>query len=150
MNNKKIKFVQRPAPVFVEHRPIYKIGQILLILYLSSRGFRSSLTRLQLFNWLIKENVRKDKIILSIKKNKLDVYAWGFDPALTIALRYAIAEKLIDENVDSFKLTSKGIDYCMKIIEDETLFDQEKYFLKAVKKSITEKMIDSAVKGWKY
>ena len=100
MNDKKMKFIQRPAPVFVEHRPIYKIGQILLILYLSSRGFKSSLTRLQLFNWLIKERVRKDKVILSIKNNKLDVYAWGFDPALTIALRYAIAEKLIDEKID--------------------------------------------------
>lgn len=150
MNDKKMRFIQRPAPVFVEHRPIYKIGQILLILYLSSRGFKSSLTRLQLFNWLIKERVRKDKVILSIKKNKLDVYAWGFDPALTIALRYAIAEKLIDEDVDSFKLTNKGVNYCMKIIEDENLFEQEKIFLKAVKKSITEKMVDSAAKGWKY
>lgn len=149
MNDKKIKFIQRPAPVFVEHRPIYKIGQILLILYLSSRGFKSSLTRLQLFNWLIKERVRKDKVILSIKNNKLDVYAWGFDPALTIALRYAIAEKLIDEDVDSFKLTNKGVEYCMRILEDETLFEEEKTFLQVVKKSITEKIVDSATKGWK-
>ena len=134
MNDKKMKFIQRPAPVFVEHRPIYKIGQILLILYLSSRGFKSSLTRLQLFNWLIKERVRKDKVILSIKNNKLDVYAWGFDPALTIALRYAIAEKLIDEDVDSFKLTNKGVEYCMRILEDETLFEEEKTFLQVVKK----------------
>lgn len=149
MNDKKMKFIQRPAPVFVEHRPIYKIGQILLILYLSSRGFKSSLTRLQLFNWLIKERVRKDKVILSIKNNKLDVYAWGFDPALTIALRYAIAEKLIDEDVDSFKLTNKGVEYCMRILEDETLFEEEKFFLQVVKKSITEKIVDSATKGWK-
>ena len=149
MNDKKMKFIQRPAPVFVEHRPIYKIGQILLILYLSSRGFKSSLTRLQLFNWLIKERVRKDKVILSIKNNKLDVYAWGFDPALTIALRYAIAEKLIDEDVDSFKLTNKGVEYCMRILEDETLFEEEKTFLQIVKKSITEKIVDSATKGWK-
>ncbi|MFV5490550.1 MULTISPECIES: hypothetical protein [unclassified Acinetobacter] len=149
MNDKKMKFIQRPAPVFVEHRPIYKIGQILLILYLSSRGFKSSLTRLQLFNWLIKERVRKDKVILSIKNNKLDVYAWGFDPALTIALRYAIAEKLIDENVDSFKLTNKGVEYCVRILEDETLFEEEKTFLQVVKKSITEKIVDSATKGWK-
>ena len=149
MNDKKMKFIQRPAPVFVEHRPIYKIGQFLLILYLSSRGFKSSLTRLQLFNWLIKERVRKDKVILSIKNNKLDVYAWGFDPALTIALRYAIAEKLIDEDVDSFKLTNKGVEYCMRILEDETLFEEEKTFLQVVKKSITEKIVDSATKGWK-
>lgn len=148
MNDKKMKFIQRPAPVFVEHRPIYKIGQILLILYLSSRGFKSSL-RLQLFNWLIKERVRKDKVILSIKNNKLDVYAWGFDPALTIALRYAIAEKLIDEDVDSFKLTNKGVEYCMRILEDETLFEEEKTFLQVVKKSITEKIVDLATKGWK-
>ena len=149
MNDKKMKFIQRPAPVFVEHRPIYKIGQILLILYLSSRGFKSSLTRLQLFNWLIKERVRKDKVILSIKNNKLDVYAWGFDPAITIALIYAIAEKLIDEDVDSFKLTNKGVEYCMRILEDETLFEEEKTFLQVVKKSITEKIVDSATKGWK-
>ena len=149
MNDKKMKFIQRPAPVFVAHRPIYKIGQILLILYLSSRWFKSSLTRLQLFNWLIKERVRKDKVILSIKNNKLDVYAWGFDPALTIALRYAIAEKLIDEDVDSFKLTNKGVEYCMRILEDETLFEEEKTFLQVVKKSITEKIVDSATKGWK-
>ena len=149
MNDKKMKFIQRPAPVFVEHRPIYKIGQILLILYLSSRGFKSSLKRLQLFNWLIKERVRKDKVILSIKNNKLDVYAWGFDPALPLALRYEIAEKLIDEDVDYFKLNNKGVEYCMRILEDETLFEEEKTFLQVVKKSITEKIVDSATKGWK-
>ena len=70
-------------------------------------------------------------------------------PALTIALRYAIAEKLIDEDVDSFKLTNKGVEYCMRILEDETLFEEEKTFLQVVKKSITEKIVDSATKGWK-
>src|SRR3546814_3539930 len=49
-----LRFERRPSPVLAEHRPMYKIGQVLLILFLASRGGRSSLPRLQLFNWAMK------------------------------------------------------------------------------------------------
>ncbi|EMP6686297.1 TPA: hypothetical protein ACGHB6_001424 [Acinetobacter baumannii] len=149
MTDVKIKFIQRPAPVFVEHRPIYKIGQILLILYLSSRSYKSSLNRLQLFNWAFKEKNRQKKIIESSVKGKLDIYAWGFDPALTVGLRFAIAEKLIVEDVTTFRLTAQGIKFCESILEDENIFLLEKYFLNEVKKNITEKMVDSVAKNWR-
>ena len=38
----RLKFHRKDMPIMVEHRPIYKITQILLILYLASRGKKSS------------------------------------------------------------------------------------------------------------
>lgn len=145
----KIKFIRRPAPVFVEHRPIYKIGQIILILYLSSRAYKSSLTRLHLFNWVLKEQRRKENLINSLKGGNLKISAWGFDPALTIAIRFAIAEKLLFEESTGYKLSEKGIQFSKEIMSDSSLFTQEKEFLVSIKKGLTEAMVESVAKSWK-
>ncbi|EPM5526210.1 hypothetical protein OHW35_08015 [Acinetobacter baumannii] len=145
----KIKFIRRPAPVFVEHRPIYKIGQIMLILYISSRGYKSSLTRLHLFNWVLKEEKRKENLINSLKGGNLKISAWGFDPALTIAIRFAIAEKLLFEESTGYKLSELEIQFSKEIMSDSLLFTQEKEFLLSIKKALTEAMVESVAKSWK-
>lgn len=144
----KIKFIRRPTPVIIEHRPIYKIGQVLLILYLSSRGNKSSLTRLHLFNWALKEKNRQQTLIQSLNHGKLKTSAWGFDPALAIALRFAIAENLVEEEQDSYKISELGSQLSKKIMLDNSLFSDEKSFLVSIKKSITEGMVSSVVRDW--
>ena len=67
----KLTFHRKPMPLMAEHRPIYKITQLLLVLYLSSRGKKSSLIRLHLFSWVLKDEIRKKMLLESANQNQI-------------------------------------------------------------------------------
>ena len=141
-------FERRPAPVLVEHRPLYKICQLLLVLRVSSRGGKSTLPRLHLFNWALKRTERIQKLVEAAKAKTLRIAAWGFDPAVAIAIRFAVAEDLIKTTSTGYQITGKGQSFIDKVVEDETAFFQEWAHLKEIGKEITENMVESVAKGW--
>lgn len=143
-----MKFERRPSPVIAEHRPLYKIGQLLLIFLMASTQQKSTLPRLQLFNWALKSSARKIQLIEDTKNKKLTVTAWGFDPTLAVALRIAIAEGLINENSTGYELADGGMNFIEEIMRDDNSFAPEREFLSAVGKKITEKMVEEIAKGW--
>lgn len=143
-----LKFKRQPAPVLAEHRPLYKISQILLILHLASMGGKSKLTRLHLFNWALKTSQRSELLKIAAKTKILRITAWGFDPAFAIALRYAIAEKLVREVSTGYKLTDRGTIFAKEILKEQDIFITEKAVLTAIGKKITEAMVDEVAKGW--
>lgn len=144
----QLNFKRQPAPVLAEHRPMYKIGQVLMILYLASRGGKSSLVRLHLFNWALKNAGRSEALKAATKTKRLCVTAWGFDPALAIALRYAVAEELVKETSAAYELTDRGRTLAKEIAKAPDLFAADKIVLNAVGKSITEEMVYTVAKGW--
>lgn len=127
---------------------MYKIGQVLLILSLASRGGRSSLPRLQLFNWAMKSEKRQQLLILAVGEKVLQVPAWGFDPALAIAVRLAIAEGLVVENSTGYAISEAGEFFVKEILKDADLFGDERSFLSAVGKGLTERMVEATASGW--
>jgi hypothetical protein len=141
-------FERRPAPVLAEHRPLYKICQLLLVLRVSSRGGKSTLPRLHLFNWALKRTDRLRMLVDAEKTKVLRVTAWGFDPAVSIALRYAVAEALIQATSISYQITEKGETLIDEALKDDTVFAQERQLLKEIGKNITESMVDNVAKGW--
>lgn len=143
-----LRFHRRPSPVLPEHRPLFKIAQIILVLHLASRSGRSSLTRLHLFNWAFKVKERRERLIKAVKTKKLDVSAWGFDPALAIALRYACAEELVILSNGGYELTDLGLLFARAIIEEQPMLETEKELLRNTGKGITEAMVDIVAKGW--
>lgn len=144
----RLRFERRPSPVLAEHRPMYKIGQVLLILSLASRGGKSSLPRLQLFNWAMKSAKRQQQLVLAVGEKVLLVPAWGFDPALAIAARLAIAEDLVIENSTGYEITLAGQFFVNEILKDTDLFGRERSFLSAVGKGLTEGMVEATASGW--
>lgn len=144
----KLRFRRRPSPVLPDHRPLYKIGQILLVLHLASHGGKSRLPRLHLFNWALKLKERQLQLVNAAKKKVLNVEAWGFDPALAIALRFALAEKLLEETTTGYKITDLGLDLARDLAKDIEVFGPEKKFLTEVGKGITEAMVESVSNGW--
>ena len=144
----RLRFERRPSPVLAEHRPMYKIGQVLLILSLASRGGRSSLPRLQLFNWAMKSAKRQQQLILAVGEKVLQVPAWGFDPALAIAVRLAIAEDLVAENSTGYVISTAGELFVKEILKDTDLFGRERSFLSAVGKGLTEGRVEATASGW--
>lgn len=143
-----LKFEKRPAPVISDHRPMYKIGQIMLTLYLASRGGKSSTPRLHLFNWALKSDQRIAALVQAGGSKILSISAWGFDPALAIAIRYAVGEKLIAETSSGYQLTEIGETFARRICSDKSILTRDAESLSKIGKSITESMIDKVAKGW--
>jgi hypothetical protein len=143
-----LRFERRPSYVLPEHRPLYKISQVLLILHLASREGKSTLPRLHLFNWALKSSARHKLLESAAEQKSLSVPAWGFDPALAIAVRFAIAEGLIQENKTGYEITETGLIFVQKIIENESILVSEKSLIEKIGKRITEKMVDVTARGW--
>lgn len=142
-----LKFSRRPVPVLPEHRSVYKISQVLLVLHFS-RGQKSSLLRLHLFNWAMKSPKRMALLQEAAKGGELLLPTWGFDPALAIALRYALAEGLIAQAANGYQLTDKGKAFIGDALKDAEIFKDEREDIRSVGKLITETMVESVAKDW--
>jgi hypothetical protein len=143
----QLKFTRRPGPVLPEHRLIYKITQILFMLHCSRAG-KSSLLRLHLLNWASKTPRRMQHLRSAVKNHSLSLPTWGFDPAIPIALRYAQAEGLIMQTSTGYQLEELGRNFIKKVLEDPSIFQDERNALMEVGKGITEGMVDSVAKDW--
>jgi hypothetical protein len=144
----RLRFRRRPSPVLPEHRPLYKIGQTLLVLQLASHGGKSRLPRLHLFNWAMKDKERKAQLVAAAGERRLNVAAWGFDPALAIAIRFAMAEGLLEETSTGYRITDTGVVLAKELMKDPEVFGPEKTFLLNVGKGITEAMVEKVASGW--
>lgn len=145
---RQLRFERRPAPVLVEHRPLYKICQLLLVLHLSSRGGKSTLPRLHLFNWALKRTDRIEKLVNAASSKLLRMSAWGFDPALVIAIRFAVAEGLVQPTSTGYLLSDTGKTFIVEVLKDGSSFRVERALLGQIGKDITEKMVEMVAKGW--
>lgn len=145
---RRLRFERRPSPVLVEHRPLYKICQLLLVLFISSRAGKSTLPRLHLFNWALKRTDRIQKLVDAAKAKVLHMTAWGFDPALAIAIRFAVAEDLVQPTSTGYQLSDKGRTFILEVLKDADAFASERGLLKQIGKDITESMVETVAKGW--
>lgn len=143
----KLTFHRKPMPLMAEHRPIYKITQLLLVLNLSSRGKKSSLIRLHLFSWVLKDERRKEMLFESANQNQILFGVWGVDPAVNVSLQYAEAEGLISKSGLSYKLTQDGANYVSEI-DSEIAFKDDYFFLQSIGSKITEGMVENIIREW--
>ncbi|MCE0799489.1 hypothetical protein LVQ77_04110 [Buttiauxella sp. S04-F03] len=144
----RITFKRKPMPIYAGFRPLFKICQILLILDLASRGKCSSLIRLHLFVWALKDEQRKEMLLKTVEE-KLEIPSvWGVEPSVNFALQFAIAEGLIIKSGTSYKLAPKGMLFLRNSNSYDLFFD-DTVFLKKIGLKITEKLIDSATNLWK-
>lgn len=142
-----LEFNVRPSSVLPDHRPLFKITQLLLVLLLASRGRKSSLVRLQLFNWVLKEDARREKLVRAAKSQEIDFPAWGIDPTVQTAMTLAAADGLIIATAKTVTLTEKGSNLCERALKEQ-LYDDDVSYLRALKTSITETMVGKIVEKW--
>jgi hypothetical protein len=142
-----LAFSVRPSVVLPDHRPLYKITQLLLILLLASHGKKSSMARLQMFNWALKDEARRAKLALAAESGELEFPAWGFDPVLDRALSLARADGLVEPTTTGVKLTGEGARFCDSVIEEQ-LYSEDQALLRKLRTSITEKMVQAIVNQW--
>lgn len=137
---KEIRFIRKRVPIPPELRPMYKISQIILVLYLSSTKQTASLLKLQLFNWGLQNEKRYMRLLQLKETNYFPII--NFDPFLNRALNYGIAMGIFsfNEKNGKFSLTEKGELLAENIIKEEVFLD-EKEFLKIIKKSLSDTYI---------
>ena len=148
--NTKIKFINRPIAVPYNYRIIYKISQIVLILgMICKRGGCSNIKLHIISNALSSHNVLKDlEKVLDNRKELLPVVR--FEPALTRALNFAIADDYVVVQANSkFKLTSKGKELYEQIMQDKEIMILEKKDLENIKDKIDDRVIEKIVEKWR-
>ncbi|QTH40896.1 hypothetical protein J4772_25515 [Cohnella sp. LGH] len=139
----KITFKRRKTSVSPEYRPVIKIAQLILVLFLSSRGKSANLQKFQLINWAFKSSDR-EKIVVDITIDPLITTPLiSMDPSVNRALQFAVAEKLMSFNnsTGKFTLTSKGEEFAEAIVNDKSVLLSEKALLKKLGQRVTDKVI---------
>ncbi len=146
-----ITFKAKPIPVSAEYRPMYRIGQILLVLGRSSTKNEASLLKLHYFSWAMRSPDNMQQAI-SLAKNKYNDYSfavvWNVEPSLNRALAYATSERLVEFDNGRYQLTARGKTLLHVIDGDETTYVQEKEFLATVKKKISESKLQRLSRWW--
>jgi hypothetical protein len=142
-----LAFTVRPSSVLPDHRPLYKITQLLLVLLLASRGKKSSRVRLQLFNWVLKDTDRRNKLVQASQSQEIDFPAWGLDPTLDTALSLAQAGGLVETTAKTVALSEMGKTFCESVLR-ENLYNDDVDYLRSLGITITEKMVDTIVDRW--
>lgn len=137
---KKIRFSRKRVPISPEMRPMYRISQIILILYLSSTKQTASLLKLQLFNWGLQNEGRYERLLNLKETSHFPIIR--FDPFLNRALNYGVGMGVLsfNEKTGKFSLTEKGEVLAQNIIKED-VFLEEKKLLNAIKKSLSDAYI---------
>jgi hypothetical protein len=138
--HQSFRFTRRPMAIAAELRPDWKIGALLLILHISSRGGKSSLRRMHILNWALRSAKNRAEFEeVRERQQRLFSFQFRFEPALGRAINLAVGEKFIDwVDGDRLQITAKGTRWVTDILKDESVMQEEREFLKRIGKSITE------------
>ncbi len=136
-------FSSQPVALSADLRPLWRLTLLLLILHRCCRQSRSSLKKLHVLNWALRQPESR-RVFLSVIKGSVrpDDAIVRFDPALNRALDLARGEKLIDQvSVDRYQITPKGQRFAEEVFEDPECMKIEKWFLDEVAGQVTETAI---------
>ncbi len=136
-------FNERPESIPGDLRPLWRMSLLLLMLFVASRGKRSSFGRLHVLNWAIRSDEGRDALLAIVDGHLLPgTIVVRIEPSLNRAVDFAHGEKLIRKiGGDRIELTSKGESEAQRIFEQEDLLCSEREYLDQIGKKLTEKTV---------
>lgn len=138
-----IRFAPKARPVPYNYRISYKVSQLCLILHICSTRGGCSFTKLHLLAAALLSESEFIKI-LDVCNHTADYVmpVIHFDPSVTAALQFAIADGFIAQNTNkTIRLTDKGKSFCRKIMDDYDLMRHEKERLKQIGNKLTNEKV---------
>jgi hypothetical protein len=140
---RNLSFTKRNISIPADYRPLYKIGHIVLILFIACRSSKASLMKLHFLCWAIKTNKNLSQVQRWMQNDfKSDYHIWGVEPTVNRALVYAVAEGFIVLSDGGYTLTDTGINLYKLMRKEKDLFFGEKEFLESIgKNGISEQRI---------
>jgi hypothetical protein len=142
------RFTRRPMAIAAELRPDWKIGALLLILAISSRGGKSSLRRLHILNWALRSAKNRAEFE-QVREHQQPLFSFQFrfEPALGRAINLAVGEKYVEwVGGDRLQITAKGKRWVEQILQDQSVMQEEREFLGRMGKDITEAIAIEMIK----
>src|ERR1035441_2884530 len=126
--DRTFRFTRRPMAIAAELRPDWKIGALLLILRISSRGGKSSLRRLHILNWALRSAKNRAEFEqVHEHLQPLFNFQFRFEPALGRAINLAVGEKYVEwVGGDRLQITAKGKRWVEEILNDESVMQEER------------------------
>jgi hypothetical protein len=143
-----IRFRRRPISIPADLRPHWIVAIILLILWKSSRGAKSSLQKLHVLSWAIRTGRRRAALwgFITGEFSPQDILV-RYEPGLDRAIKLAAAEGLIEiSNHNQVQLTPKGSNAVQQIEQMEGCLVEESSFLEQLGTRLTEKQVKALVR----
>jgi len=142
-------FRQRPESIPADMRPIWRIGLLLLMLSVSSRGARSSFGRLQLLNWSLLHDEGRDALLSVLDgARQPNAIMVRIEPSLNRAVDFATAEGLVRTVGGSrIELTEVGEAEAARILAESSLYVKEREYLSLLGKRVTETLVSQIFSG---
>lgn len=136
-------FRQRPISVPGDLRPAWRISVIVLMLRKCCLQGRSSLRRLHVLSWAVRDAVVANALIRAIGGEvPPDTVLVRIEPALNRAVDFAIGEGLIRrQSSDRVELTADGKDFADTILKDTIVLGYEKQFIERIGFKVTEDFV---------
>lgn len=147
----KIKITKKPFSVSTNARIFYRIIQLLLIMHYTGRTNNKTipLMKAHLLIWVL-QNKDRENLLLESKSNKYktSIGIWNIDKNTNQALTYMHEDDLCSIDKKNYSLTKNGNSLVKKIIDDKTIFIEEKQFLEKIGSSLTETNIIKLQNLW--
>ena len=136
-------FRHRPLSVPGDLRPAWRISVILLLLRKCCRQGRSSLRRLHVLSWAIKDEQVANALVRAIDGEvPPGTVLVRIEPALNRAVDLARGHGLIQrQSSDRVELTVDGKDFADNILNDKLVLGYEKLFAERIRFSVTEDFV---------
>jgi len=147
----RFSFREQPIPLQPQLRVIWGLSILVLILHICCRRERSSITRLHLLNWAVRDNENRERLI-ALLENRWSPFVnlIRCEPGFNRAIEYAIAESLVEvvdgSNDLRIHLLNKGRQLANEIIAEENCLQDEKVFLREKCSSVTEELAKSLLR----
>ncbi|WP_158225243.1 hypothetical protein [Rubrivirga sp. SAORIC476] len=141
-------FARKPVSVPADLRLHWRIAETLLVLRLCSFKSSSSVMKLQLFNWALRNQEVRARVIAAMSgaKPSFGGSVLHLDPAVNRAVDFSLATGLTGiGSPGKIKLLEKGRDLADRVLEDDTLLSAEKAFLTEIGKKISEAKLSSTI-----
>lgn len=147
----EIKITNKPFSISTNARIFYRIIQLLLIMHYTGRSNNKTvpLMKVHLLIWVLQTKDR-EKLLLKSQQNDYEtsIGLWNIDKNTNQALTYMHEDDLCSIDKKNYSLTKNGKNFIKKIIDDKTVFIEEKKFLENIGSSLTEKNITKLQNLW--
>lgn len=138
----KFTFKKRPLNLPGDLRPNWRVPLLLMMLHYCCRGGKSSLYKLHLLNWTIRDKQRQVALIASLENTpQYDGIRVQVEPSFIQAILFAAGEGLVERLENSrVKITDAGAAF-VKEVEKTDCLGIERQFLKSVGLKLTEEWV---------
>ncbi|APC81905.1 TPA: hypothetical protein ACXDAZ_003156 [Clostridium botulinum] len=147
---KSVKVEIKPVAVPYNYRIMYKISQLILIIYYCCSSRKGcSLEKLHMISTALTSKADYVKL-RSFINGRQNIIIIRFDPAVNRAVTLALAEKLLYRQVNGlFKLDKKGKKFAEELDKDKTLMVREKELMQRISTNLTEDKINGLMADWR-